>query len=307
MAKQNPVFGGWTPDQMRALDAPIYGPKVGVNYDGHPYVPGAVVFDHLNKITGWRWSSELRQGPDFMPIEVVKNKGKDRAVLTVNCVVRVIVHTAGGQVFYHDGYGSKTSFASPDRKAGLYENTPKMAMTLAIRDAAIRLGEQFGLAVMRLKESDEDGNAIDWRAQAVGEPTRWPDLIGAAGGNSYVPRQADIPIDEAGEPSDRERSPDAADSPTEEMEPPSRRDGLLGQIRSIFGSASQRGINAVKIATELLKERGVNVKSLAAIPHTRDQAEQNGNDYVDDETLQAVIDALEAATAAATAAAKAAG
>lgn len=292
MAQQEePVFDGWTPDQMRALDTPIYGPKVGLNYDGHPYVPGAVIFDHLNKITGWRWSSELVQGPNFMPIEVTDGKKGKRATLIVWCVVRVSVKTPGGDTYHHDGFGAKTSFASPERKSGLYENTPKMAMTLAIRDAAIRLGEQFGLAVMRLKEHDEDGAPVSWKDQATGDLPVWPDLVGASGGRSYMPRQAQIVVDEPLDSADGD--PHEAGQPEPVADDP--RTVLLGRVRQAFASAGKAGADAQAIASKALTDAGVDVPSLAAISRTAEQAEQNGHALVEDDVLVAVAEALEAA------------
>ena len=285
------VFGGWTPDQMRALDSMIYGPKIGLTRDRHPYVSGAVVVDHLNKITGWRWSSRVVQGPEFMPIKVVKTSGGDRATLTVWCIVRLTVVTPGGLVIEHDGFGAKTSYAKPGNEHQLFDNTPKMAKTYALRDAAIMLGDQFGLSVMRLKEHDEDGQAVDWRDQATGEQTIWPDLVSAAGGHAFRPRATEIPVD------DFDGAAEPAGTGGEDTAPIGGREVLRERAARAFAVLHKAGRTdeATEISKKVLDDAGLNVPGLSAVRWTREQAEQNGADYVEDATVETLAEALEAA------------
>ena len=280
------VFGGWTPDQMMALDSPIYGPKIGITRDRHPYVSGAVVVDHLNKITGWRWSSRVVQGPNFMPVKVVKTGKGDRATLTVWCVVRLTVTTPGGLVIEHDGFGAKTSYAQVGNEHQLFDNTPKMAKTYALRDAAIMLGDQFGLSVMRLKEHDEDGHAVDWRDQATGEQTIWPDLVSASGGHEFRPRPTEIPVDDF----DDERPAESQPDEPADTAPNVGREALLDRAVKAYQALTRAGRTdeAKKISAGI-------VPRLGTMRWSREKASEQGVDYVEDAVIETLAEALEAA------------
>lgn len=171
--KELPVFGGLLPSQMVALDTPLDGNVVGLR-DGNPFIGGATVTDHLNKIFGYRWNSTITKQTLF-PFEKQSNGNWAFACV---CIVRLVIDLPGGGTITKDGTGGAEG--SKKNKKQLYADVPKMAETFALRDAAMKLGEQFGMTVMRLKAVDSNGRAIGWKHHCQNGPPVLPNLVEAS-------------------------------------------------------------------------------------------------------------------------------
>ena len=172
-----PVFGGLLPEQIDVLKHPIHINDVAVHpHHNWPYVKGTTVINALNRIFGFAgWSTRNMQ------VQVVdKSVGKDKDGntqfrSTILVTLELAIHTPGGFTFVRSGVGA-------DEKASknfidTVDNSAASAVTFAIRNAAITLGHQFGLAVQRMKLKDENGRAIDWRRLCSDKRPKMPDLV----------------------------------------------------------------------------------------------------------------------------------
>jgi len=182
-----PVFGGALQSQIECLGAPIAIEACSVHpYHKWVYVSGAIVRMHLNKIFGFDgWSHEITDfryiAPDMgNPVTKFANeRGKEMYRAIAQCRVRLTIHWPGGRTTHKDGIG--TSAVPQPKPEDACDMNAQAAETYALRDAAMNLGAQFGLEVMRLKMSDERGREVPWQSFTGGEP-RWPDFLEEAGG-----------------------------------------------------------------------------------------------------------------------------
>ena len=172
MTAQTPVFGGLLPEQIRLLEAPISASAVYTHrYSPHPYVPGWEVIRRLNRFFGVdSWSLAILGLATNEVARTKTNAGDDAWVGIFTARVCLTIRTPGGRVFSKDGVGSAEQ-TSPN-KIDVYANGQSSAVTNALKSAAINLGPQFGLAVMRAAKALD----VNWKKLATDEDAVWPDL-----------------------------------------------------------------------------------------------------------------------------------
>lgn len=187
-----PVNGGLTPRQVRALSAPINGNAVRVHpYHKWAYVPGVIVVNNLNKAFGFDgWSSEIIELLQEQPQAFEGKGGKQQFRVMVSIRVRLHIHTPGGRTFYRDGVGADEKVSA--NLIDCVDNAQASAYTYALRSAAILLGQQFGLAVMRA------GKDIKWQDLCVGNDPDWPDFGSGVGQPDHALTEAANDIGEDG-------------------------------------------------------------------------------------------------------------
>ena len=187
MQQETPIFGGLLPTQVACLSMPINMESVRVHpYRGWPYVPGVTIRNTLNMVFGFGgWDYQIT---DISEERIAADGSGGKFRVMFSCIVRLRIYTPGGRVLEIDGTGSdeKTSKNLID----CYQNGRASAVTYALRDAAINLGQQFGLAVMRLHAKDADGNDVDWRRFAARRDPQWPDWPALSGQVPTVDGQA---------------------------------------------------------------------------------------------------------------------
>lgn len=181
-ASARPVFGGLLPQQIDVLRRPICVDDVAIHpFHKWPYVKGVTAINKLNKIFGFDgWSTrnvQVQMVDKSAGMEKDKKSGKDVMMFasTFTCTVELEIRTPGGRTFVRVGVGADQKKSS--NFIDTVDNAIASALTYAIRNAAITLGHQFGLAVQRLKLKDANGHDIDWRRLCVTEPTQYPDLV----------------------------------------------------------------------------------------------------------------------------------
>ncbi len=212
-AMNGPALPGATPDQIRCLQSPIAFAACSVHpFHKWVYVSGAVARMHLNNIFGFDgWSMEILSSTFIAPDmgnPVTKTVEKDKAGnpkdmyrATAQAKVRLHLHWPGGRTTFKDGIG--TSGVPQPNAADACDMNSQSAVTYALRDAAINLGPQFGLEVMRLKLNDDRGRPIPWKEFTGDEPV-WPDFLatGQRAPTDYraLNDQADVGDEPASEP-----------------------------------------------------------------------------------------------------------
>ena len=168
-----------SPDQIRVLQAPIFGPIVRQDpkiAKGSPYVPGAYVISALNAIFGFDgWSAEIVH-MERVNLEKYQKEGKDMVRALFSCHVRLTVRCQDGSTFARDGFGADEK-SSPNL-ADVMKLAPKSAYTDALKDAAITLGRQFGLDTVRAAGVALAGVTPNWRQNASGQRPQMPIFAG---------------------------------------------------------------------------------------------------------------------------------
>lgn len=217
-----------SPDQLRFLSAPIFGPALRQDpkaAKGNVYIPGAFVLAQLNTAFCFDgWSFEAKK-VERVHMEKYAKDGKDQfkalfmveGVLTIRC--------QDGSTFSRSGIGvdEKTSSNMKD----VVSLATKAALTDAIKNAAITLGSQFGLDTVRAG-NDASGVKINWKHNASGERPRPPMFSGLStqldtdpidddggenvtdGGVTYNGRTGEVvqdsrPAGDAGRPQEQQR------------------------------------------------------------------------------------------------------
>ena len=180
MSANGDTNSGLSPDQLRFLSAPIFGPALRQDpkaAKGNVYIPGNFVLAQLNTAFCFDgWSFELEK-VERVHMEKYQKDGKDQfkalymveGVLTVRC--------QDGTKFSRSGIGTdeKTSSNMKD----VVSLATKAALTDAIKNAAITLGSQFGLDTVRAG-NDASGVKINWKQNASGERPRPPMFSGVS-------------------------------------------------------------------------------------------------------------------------------
>jgi hypothetical protein len=173
---EGPVFNGLLPAQIDALRKPIFIGDVATHpHHKWPYIKGTTVITKLNRIFGFDGWSTRNMQVTLVDKSVVKDGDKTQYRSTVLVVLELVIRTPGGREFVRAGVGA-------DEKASknfidTVDNSAASAVTYAIRNAAITLGHQFGLAVQRMKLKDQDGRDVDWRRLCSDERLAMPDLV----------------------------------------------------------------------------------------------------------------------------------
>lgn len=250
-----------SPDQLRFLSAPIFGPALRQDpkaAKGNVYIPGNFVLAQLNTAFCFDgWSFEIAK-VERVHMEKYQKDGKDQfkalfmveGVLTIRC--------QDGSTFSRAGIGvdEKTSSNMKD----VVSLATKAALTDAIKNAAITLGSQFGLDTVRAG-NDAGGVKINWKHNASGERPRPPMFSGVStqldtdpidddgenvteGGVTYNGRTGEVvqdsrPAGDAGRPQEQQRGRDQ-DRPQERQE--QRREPAPSQgSQSSSQNGSQQG------------------------------------------------------------------
>lgn len=178
-ANEKPGLDGLLPSQTRALLTPLNRVKVSIKPGKKfPYLSGPNAINHLNRIFGFGgWSTEMVQSEVGTPYQT-KDGGSTR--LTAWCFIKLIIKRPDGQTFERLGYGAHTAASS--NLSDLYDQAPAAALTFALRNAAITLGHQLGLAVTRIGKTD------NWGTFTTNGDPAWPDF----GGGSAAPGNGDV-------------------------------------------------------------------------------------------------------------------
>ena len=170
-----------SPDQLRFLSAPIFGPALRQDpkaAKGNVYIPGNFVLAQLNTAFCFDgWSFEITKCERAHMEKGVGKDGKDmfKAIYMVEGVLTV--RCQDGTEFRRAGIGTHEQ-TSPNMKDVIGLGS-KSALTDAIKNAAITLGPQFGLDTVRAG-NDASGVKINWKHNASGERPRPPMFSGVS-------------------------------------------------------------------------------------------------------------------------------
>lgn len=157
-----------SPDQLRFLSAPIFGPALRQDpkaAKGNVYIPGNFVLAQLNTafcFDGWSFEVE---SIDRVHFEKYQKDGKDQFKALYMVKGKLTIRCQDGTTFCRSGIGTdeKTSSNMKD----VVSLATKAALTDAIKNAAITLGSQFGLDTVRAG-NDASGVKINWKQNASG-------------------------------------------------------------------------------------------------------------------------------------------
>lgn len=183
LAASTACFDGLLPSQIWYLSQRLHVFEVSALEKAGkkmPYISGIRVIDKLNGVFGpGAWSVE-----DVKTTELYREKGADgkfRAAVQVELYLKIVA--PGGPSFRRYGIGIDEKVSK--NQIDVFQNASASAYTRALRNAAITLGPQFGLHVMRGKPGNGDWttfcskpNPSNPHEQPVPVPIMFPNLLG---------------------------------------------------------------------------------------------------------------------------------
>lgn len=191
---------GLLPDQVRYLKERMWIGALRQFHDaakGNVHLPGNYVLRNLNLAFGYDgWSVEILKSHEVFKEKIDKD-GKTLFRVIWSTEVRLTIHTPGGADFSRTGVGADEGVSSS--MVDCYKKAPAGALTYAIKNAAITLGDQFGLRVIRAGK-DENAKPYNWRTRTQPNHPIPPDLSGIKATDH------DLSMDEGGD--DDELPPD---------------------------------------------------------------------------------------------------
>lgn len=257
-----------SPDQLRFLSAPIFGPALRQDpkaAKGNVYIPGNFVLAQMNTAFCFDgWSFEIAK-VERVHMEKYQKDGKDQFKALFMVEGLLTIRCQDGSTFSRAGIGTdeKTSSNMKD----VVSLATKAALTDAIKNAAITLGSQFGLDTVRAG-NDASGVKINWKHNASGERPRPPMFSGLStqldtdpidddggeivteGGVTFNGRTGEVvqdnrPAGDAGRPQEQQRGREQ-ERPQERQEqrretPPSQGSGNGSQSSSNGGGQNGNG------------------------------------------------------------------
>ncbi|MBU1483161.1 MAG: RAD52 family DNA repair protein [Gammaproteobacteria bacterium] len=264
-------YTGMTPEQMKALVAPICIAAVrereGAGRQIFPYVSGGIVREHLNLIFGHDgWSLTILEQKFVQPAGemssiVIEEKNQRSGHIQYRAIaqakVRLTLHWPGGRDTHHDGIGTSASVQKYYHEA--LDKNAQGSVTYALRDAAINLGAQFGLTIMRNREGDGHDRR-PWQHYTSPNQPPWPvfSMVNAAGALGHTQVDYDAQGEEVSPaaPSDahpaQPHQPQAPDAPT--------RDDLLNRTGEMWVALAQTSDGAqIRVLNQINERLGVNI------------------------------------------------
>ena len=128
----------------------IFGDNVGAK-KGLSYLEGHDVIRELNTVFGFRWNHEVKELKLIDCRSYTTRNGKEMVQPYYTCTVEISVSVIGSDrlPFYisHDGVGGGSASMPEGNIAEAYEFAAKEAETDAIKRAAMKFGDRFGLAL----------------------------------------------------------------------------------------------------------------------------------------------------------------
>lgn len=137
-----------TREQVEQLLKPINPSRVLKDNDGRSHVSQQDVRAHLTRVFGFGgWSSEVLS-LDVVGEEPTKTRaGKDAWLITYRCVLRLTIRDPqGNYLASFDDVGTGTSPSLPT-KGDAHDFAAKVAVSIALKRAAINLGDGYGLSL----------------------------------------------------------------------------------------------------------------------------------------------------------------
>jgi len=140
-------------DIIEKLNAPLDGSRVrqfGSNAGskaGLSYLEGHDVIRELNKVFDFQWSHRVVSCELMFEKTVQNRSGKEMVLVCYKAQVEISTCGLDNPYIHHDGIGTGSSQMYPSNVADAHEVAMKEAETDALKRAAMKFGDRFGLAL----------------------------------------------------------------------------------------------------------------------------------------------------------------
>jgi len=142
-----------TKELKKPLDASrvkTFGSNAGAK-KGLSFLEGHDVINELNEVFSFNWSSQVR-GLELVECRTYENRGKQmvQPYYIAKCMIQA---TIDGELVQHDGIGGGSSSMPESNIAEAHEFAAKNAETDALKRAAVKFGDRFGLALYEKEQT----------------------------------------------------------------------------------------------------------------------------------------------------------